>query len=78
MSVSANVSHSACVPPFTEQDGSCFYLSTESVIWETAKTRCEIIGGHLVMIKCAEQQQKVVDFLTGNSKSYHDSFYSEF
>ncbi len=66
--VLANSFHSACPPPFTTQDGSCFYLSTEEVGWEAAKTRCEGIGGHLVMIKTAEQQQKVVTFLSGYSK----------
>ena len=60
--------HSACIAPFPAHDGSCFYVSTGRVNWETAKTKCENIGGHLVMIKCAEQQQKVVDFLSGYSK----------
>ena len=63
--------HLACIAPFKAQDGSCFYVSTELVQWETAKTRCEDIGGHLVMIKCAEQQQKVVKFLSGYSKSLY-------
>ncbi len=66
------ISHSACQLPFMEQDGSCFYLSTESVTWETAKTGCENVCGHLVMIKTAEQQQKVFDFLSGYSS---ESFY---
>ena len=49
------------------QDGSCLYLSSELVGWNTAKTRCEDMGGHLVMIKCAEQQQRVENFISGES-----------
>ena len=63
----------ACAAPFLEHDGSCFYLSTELVRWEAAKTGCENIGGHLIMIKTAEQQQKVVSFLSCYSKRYHDA-----
>ena len=66
-------SHSACPAPFTEQDGSCFYVSTEYVNWTMAKTGCENICGHLVMIKTDDQQQKVVNFLDGYSKRlYYD------
>ena len=63
--------HLAGSAPFMAQDGSCFYVSTESVGWETAKTGCEDIGGHLVIIKCAVQQQKVVNFLSGSSTSLY-------
>ena len=69
----ASLSLSACAAPFLEQDGSCFYLSTELVGWEAAKTGCENIGGHLAMIKTAEQQQRVVNFLSCYSKKYHDA-----
>ena len=55
-------SHSGCSAPFTAHDGSCFYVSTEAVGWNDAKTRCEDINGHLVMIKTEQQQQKVVNF----------------
>ena len=62
--------YSVCPAPFMEHDGSCFYLSTEEVPWETAKTKCESVYGHLVMIKNAEQQEKVMNFLNGYSKIY--------
>ena len=58
------------------QDGTCFYLSTEEVHWETAKRRCEQIVGHLVMIKTAEQQQKVVDFLRRKTQKLNYSIHS--
>ena len=64
------LSHSACFAPFSSHDGTCFFVSTDYVGWTTAKTRCECIGGHLLMIKTAEQQQKVVSFLSAYSRSF--------
>ncbi len=63
-------SHLGCVTPFTAQEGSCFYASSNQVDWVTAEAACKNdMPGHLIMIKTAEQQKKFENFLD-NGKSY--------
>ncbi len=52
-----------CKPPFSQCGSSCFYVSAEKFTWENGKDECHQIGGHLAMIKTAERQHEVYEYL---------------
>lgn len=50
------------------RDGHTYHLYNEVLTWDEAKEKCEQLGGHLVTITSAEEQEAVAELVKGQAR----------
>ncbi len=70
-----SLSDTSCMAPFVSLwDGHCVYVGTSSVLWATAQSTCETMGGQLITLDDECKHDIVADYFYSlyptESKSY--------
>lgn len=53
-----------------EYNGNYYYIYQQSCSWESAKSNCESVGGHLTVITSSDEQQFLEEYIGSGDNSY--------